>query len=1606
VERTLGAGGLGTAYVAFDRIRRTDVVLKVVAGSSPSRRAVLEREFVRLRALRHPHLVEVLDFGAVTIADAPVVFYAARFIEGDALDLHAKGRPFADVAHALGGALDALWQLHREGLRHGDVRPENILVGPDGGSTLLDLSCCTPFDEAGDGVVSGTPAYLAPELLLGGAGDARADLFALGVTLRRLLQKTSDAPAHAVALVDQLTRPAPEERPVSIGEVLERLALPPRAGVRVHGASSSSPAFPSAVPMRLLGREREEARLRAAVAALLAGEPMARVLHLRGAPGTGRSRLLQELKALAQPRCIVVEADGRAPNAVRELLGCAALDERPIASMEDARIALDRILAAKRPIVLLVDDADALEGRDAEIWGALLRHVPSSGCVLTADVCAESESDGGITEETAERPEPADPSSHAREIRVPPLDDAAVNAWLGPAFAHLAADVLRLTDGRPRDISALLRLAGDSAPATVSDMLARTTIDSVRDGAFDALPQAARETLAVLAVHDGRLDDASCDRLGIARAELSSLNASGWITHTTRGVRIADFAEVGRILDRVGEDGRRAAHARAAEARRAELASATAHEEASAIVQAEVVRHLAEAGALALAEAHFENSTAPRRHPHAWARAARSLADKSRSARVMTDCAEILEMASRPRDALAVLGYALRRATNAERPHVRARAASAYLACGKPRAALHAARRALGGATDETMRARALELVSRAYARLGRHDDALTAALDGLARGGEANADLHDAAGIAAAYLGDTNAARRHLQAAATMHAAAGDVRAQARSTSYDALVRYRAGDTAAAADAYETALALAERAAAPDLVAHAAVNLAVAKHQLGALGEALAAYERAHTLAFASRKRTVEIGIEANLAKLYADIGLFARAESLAKTVKRDAEHEGASLLAAACTAVLGEARLALGDREGAIRHLDDARDAFARNGAKRELAEASLQRAEVAIEASDLADAERLLDELAPTVEALAATDVRARLHRARARVLAAKGAMNAARDAWASARADARRTGQRLLEAEVESLAAVLAPRDGASLARARGLWAAAAKGLPREMLDAFDRHPARFGLGRDGSRVDAELRRLPSSDGEEKLLRVLALNSRLRAVRDAAAILEASLDLALELTGADAGVLLLGESEGAGIETKRTASRNTPEGLAMDEALRAIAAVLANGEALRTRDVDGSVRSAAPRVDQTARAKPMLCTPVRLEDGVVGALYLARRAGRLFDAFDLVVTGALADQVAVAIERAQLVDALDRHAGTAERARLRAEGLARKQAEELQRLERSLRERRADGEARARGGIVGVGPAMRGVFERLDRLRTTRVDVLVQGASGTGKELVARAIWRESPREGRPFVAVNCAALPEALLESELFGHVRGAFTGAHRNHDGLFVRAHGGTVFLDEVGDMPLAMQVKLLRVLQEREVQPIGAARPVPVDVRIIAATHKDLREEVARGAFREDLFYRLAVVEIVLPPLRERIEDIPALAATMIGRIASRVGRRAPALAPAALRVLQSHPWPGNVRELENVLSKATLFCKGDVIEAKDIEIDGGRPPRVRAAPRTRAEHASAEAERMLAALRASGWNVRRAADSLGMPRASFYRKLARYGLAEKTRR
>ena len=521
---------------------------------------------------------------------------------------------------------------------------------------------------------------------------------------------------------------------------------------------------------------------------------------------------------------------------------------------------------------------------------------------------------------------------------------------------------------------------------------------------------------------------------------------------------------------------------------------------------------------------------------------------------------------------------------------------------------------------------------------------------------------------------------------------------------------------------------------------------------------------------------------------------------------------------------------------------------------------------------------------------------------------------------------------------------------------------------------------------------------------ASRQNERLLSILEINRAMVSERRPKKLLGTILDAVIELTGAERGFLILKGDQGGGqVEVARNLDREAVKSPEFKISHTIAEREMAEGESVLTDSASDDEAFGKLASVAGMQLRSILCAPLRFQGETIGCVYIDHRfrSGEFTDE-ERELLELFADQAAVAVDNARL------HAEN-EAQRLRLEELNKRLAERVQEQEvelKSARERlaRADKLPPPKydySDIIGASPAMREVFRLLDIVTETDYPVLILGESGTGKELVARAIVRHGRRSDAPFLSENCAALAESLLESELFGYVKGAFTGADRDRVGLFEQANDGTLFLDEIGDMTPPLQKKLLRVLQEGEFRKVGATVPTRVDVRIIAATNADLAAMARDSTFREDLYYRLKVMTIRLPPLRERHEDVPLLVEHILGRIAEATDTPLRTVTPSAMKALVAYAWPGNVRELENELRRMAALATDETIESHLVQ------PLLEARPFAPAGESfvgrtleEIEKAAILEALERYGGNRSEAAKALGLPRRTFYNRLRKHGI------
>ncbi len=946
---------------------------------------------------------------------------------------------------------------------------------------------------------------------------------------------------------------------------------------------------------------------------------------------------------------------------------------------------------------------------------------------------------------------------------------------------------------------------------------------------------------------------------------------------------------------------------------------------------------------------------------------------------------------------------------------------------------------------------------ARAALRMGEYAAAATLAA------GVAEEEIDDALraeamavhGGALTYTGEHDRARAELERAVALAERIVDKRAVGVAQGMLAIAHQRAGRTKEARAAYEASLAAAEAASDAATVAAMRQNLAGLAQAEGDFAAALGHYEAAVDM---GRRSGVALAVQQalmNLAVLDVFLGRYARASASIDALVAE-QHTMGPLARAQLLGIEAELATRTGDVVRGAELYDECAVAYEPLDRPLEVVEARLEalytrarhgKVDPAVLARDFERLKKGAGEggfrehevLASLVEGTLALSAGDETAAARALDHALTEANKAGNREWAWRALDAR---------------ARLAASQGASAHARRDTESAlamleetAAK-LPRDLREVFWDDPRRRALrqahtativapptsmptrGRSGTTRQSVMSNTTMSAAvvpEDRLAYVLEITRELAREHDLARLLVNVTDHAVALLRAERGFVVLANEQG---ELLAHAARDRKGDDPHAHFSRSVAEkVVKTGEpvlALSARD-DASLAQAVS-VHQLM-IQSIACVPIRGAPPVgrpIGALYVETRLrpGLRFQE-ELPTLLAFGDQAAIAIENARLLQENRERAEELARANVELAAAKDRLAESLERRTEQLGVARRDlkqARAELRGhfgyhGLVGTSAAMRKVYAVIERIKDTDVPILITGESGTGKEMVARAVHTAGARAKAAFLGVNCGAIPGNLLESELFGHVRGAFTGADRDRKGLFREAEGGTILLDEIGEMPIKMQAGLLRVLQEKTVRPVGGAKEEPVDARVIAATNRGLEQMVQEGAFREDLFYRLHVIEVRVPSLRERTEDIPPLMDHFMTLFAARYRREKKSLSRDALRRMVAYDWPGNVRQLEHVLLNAWLMSEGDEILPEDLQIaeasrsrpTGGdaeissiRPSSAPQGPiaRTKEEFKDTERERILNALSSCNWNRVQAAKQIGIPRRTFYRRLKEYGI------
>ena len=1635
LERELGRGASGRVWLARDlEDGGAARALKLVAAGEQGR---LCWEFSVLRALSHPNLTAVHALVRIDRAlpelelDADTLALVSDLAPGESasdLALGLQRDPDALLALCLqvaDGVSRALAALHARGLVHGDVKPDNIVVlratgDVPGRCSLVDLGMAGPAGEPF--VLAGTLAYMAPELFRGERGPA-ADLYALGVSLHQLLRAAPFAtsgsaaasePLRLALLPQQAREPLPAWTPPALAGLVNALLEPdPRARfgpalelrARIaplaaeHGVAALSGTAPAlrgdaaltsalggaddgpsplerAAALQALPLVGQRAALDALCAALeqpgARGQLRAGVISVLGPHGAGRSRLVREAVGVLQARAIEVG------HAVPSYAMQPRLPQRAFGSA----------------CVLHVADGDDVRAEDAR---ALLQAAAVDGCALGL-VLERSEALAGDAFSSVELG--ALPEGDVRKLLEHALPGARVSA-------ALVREALVLSGGLAGRLCAVLAqaLRAGADPSRPQALRALVETAPQADPSLAALPQAARELAELLAVAGGELE---AEAVGAALGGGEQAHVA-YRALLALGVATVDEARLCLRRDLVAQ-----LRAQQSPARVLELAGRLPEARLAGHARAHVLLARGQRGAALqafLAELERVRAAgAPERAATLAAEALRALQagelgngavsveareERAQLGRLRAALGDALRAQGRYQDALQAIEALGGAAAEAQR-------AELYRLLGMREPARAAAEQALALASgddddasnDRQCAAEAEGVLARLAFDAGELDEAERRAAAAAARGEQGAAQLRAAEVqlLVALHRGDALLARRLLAQALERARGLGARAVLARLTSLAGELCRRDGDTRGASARFAEAFELADRAGEQHAAAAFLHNVGVQRLDGGEPGPAIAALRDA-------ARRLARLGRDSDLCRVLYNLGQAAQligaddlALSSAERAIELAARVGDAATLAYAGSLLAEQRLLRGERKAVVALLAHPLElaalpleAAASAAARRACLHLALGETDAA--ERWLARAEQLIAGGGTEVE-LEPLIARSQLELDAGRFESAVTSAERARSlAQAAGSFDARlRAG--LLAARAQR-AAGHAALAGAHLSEVRALLDDAARGLSsadRARLRAIEAYRPAFEAAPAAAPAE------PSADARWRALagtaKQLASEQRLSRLRDQV------LAAALELSGAERGYLVA--KDGDGVPRVRAARGLLREELERDEhalSRSIIARVLGSGRPLRTMDAASDDRLSAAASVHALSLRSVLAVPLRIRGEVRGAIYLEDRLRPFaFGEVELALLSDLGDLAALALDSAEQLRAERRAARRMTALRVQ---LARKL--ESQTLELDALKRERGDESGLPAGIVAHSRGMRRVLATVARVARADVPVLICGESGTGKELVARAIHGASERRAAAFVSENCGAIPEPLLESALFGHVRGAFTGADRRHLGLFELADGGSLLLDEIGEMSPAMQARLLRVLQDGEVRPVGGERARRVDVRVLAATHRDLPAMVASGRFREDLFYRLAVMQIDLPPLRERIEDIAPLAHHFLRAHAR---GRAVELAPAALAALGRHPWPGNVRQLENEIRRALVLSDG-VITTEHLSAElAGHGAALPADPLDlRARVGELERGLIRQALEAAHGNQTRAARMLGVSRFGLQKMLRRLG-------
>ena len=1580
----LGEGGEGQVWSALDSWSddRPVAIKRLSSSGSES----VQREFSALGYLRHPHIVSALDL----VHDDTGTYLVEQRVFGDTLDQWVREVSLETVFEEMAPVFHALAHLHARGWVHLDPTAANILVERSPSrAVLIDLGLVQPL---GASVIAGTPRFIAPELLTGEAVSPAADVYTLALSLWELLKSRVDGESSAHrdirASFELGFHQDPTLRPGAYRFAQMLLEL---AGSG-NGALLSRPV----ADLPLCGR----ADAKGAFAAWVGGEGPA--LRVTGAAGCGATAFLEycasEFK-LANRLVISLSAEGG--NGITELLFQAISGVSRESSwlkkhgpllkclVEHPRLESFSTLGASRYSIeerahtaaLLVNELSTL------VPLGVIVHDISGGVAGTEwepliAVWSQASTASGLKVilETSEHP----------DVTIRPLSAEGVNELLFLACARPPSEaevthLLELTGGRPKLLVEGLKICARDDKALMS----LRAVDWENSGEHNPLADSLKPMVLARGAVPSSVVHSLLKVGGGSVSDLWDAIDRGWMTPMGKQDELTysvpklhcDLATTTHGLDAL-----RAAYEAAGYPFEARLLSlrAAPHSVNEASIT-DLLERSPEGCYTQVFQELYEVCGGEGLSVENW----RLWAEIASEEGDVTSChiaTEALLGAEDPGWCAARLGRALNR--NGE----------------------HAEALALVKGFSE--RDDCLSIQARALLSQGKASDVVDL-LDGIALD---HPEMCSTLGSAQCVMGRWDEGVKTLQRAVELAEGSDLSWLLGRSLHGLAIAYQRSGRADDALQAYQDSLRHSNHLTSISR----SLNYGTLLQDLGYWAEAERRFREcfAAALTLGNLREQARIGV--NLSNLLVISGQLEEGWRLAEWTATLCGENNLDYPRAMALLVMAEARLEKNDALHATAPLEKAREILSTLSDPSADAEWTLLDARAALVRGDEEHLNECFERLSEESH-YAELRWRIALWRTHARLSFNQAVSEVERDALRrSLRECSAENNLRfmwklnalkgLLEApaglvtgseiRAETQELVQQWRERLSLEQRRTYFSTIFR---KQLLSS---------LNEETTKQVAPMTEQPQISFIRKLV---AINRRLAREHDVDALLELIVDSAIELVGAERGFVLLKTYEGVDVCVARNLDRASiaegSHGISRSIAME----VLTTGERVLTTNALEDARFQHARSVSAFRLRSVLCLPLREsrsgEDSLVGSLYLDNRLQeRAFSEGDMELCAALADQASIALENARLISQIRSQEGTLENQNQQLEtlnqALRREVALYAAQAEEALKRLREEGPTVGVGAgfekFVGKSETLKGALRLVERFADTDVPVLIRGESGTGKELVAQALHQRSRRRERAFVSINCGAIPHELIESELFGYRKGAFTGALKDKKGLIQEAEGGTLFLDEIGEMSVPMQVKLLRVLQENEFRPVGSNESVSFDVRFLSATHRDLPKLIEDGLFREDFYYRIQVVEIGLPPLRDRREDIPALVDYFSAEMAKRSAKES--FSKEAIALLMAYDWPGNIRELENEIRRC-LALADDVVGGMDLS---EKLQRVRQGRRATLVDGSRgtlkeimdrfEREVLNASLQRNGWNVRKTASDLGLSRASLYTRLSRF--------